>query len=152
MPYAINLDAFSSFEAASPTGALSSFGTVTSTVTAAGSSLKLTSAQTGQSVDATITPNKASAIPAAGSGTVTASYTATGIGTPSQVQHILAKATGSSVSMKYSVGGLTPGKAYSPLRGGTALYSKPITADSTGSITFTTTTGTGNTDYSVAGA
>jgi mannuronan 5-epimerase len=149
-PFVTSLDAFSSLDVTSPGGQLSRAGVsaaIASTVTPTGSTLHLTSTLIGTS-NVTVTPYPAFALPATGSITATPSISGTA-GTPSVVHHIVAKGPSSAVFVAYAIGGLTPGKSYPVTKNGALLTTQ--TAGSDGYLHFTTTTGSTQVDYAVAG-
>jgi parallel beta-helix repeat protein len=140
--FSLSVDGDSSAEVTSPTGQLVTVGTnnVAATVTPSGSDTHLTSAVIGTTGGVTVTPQPIRVQPDGG----TASALRTG---PAGVR-VSGYAAGTAFA--FTVGGLTIGSTYTVTRDGTALTQ--VTADGSGTLTFSDAPPTGNpTDYAVTG-
>jgi hypothetical protein len=140
--FSLSVDGDSSAEVTSPTGQLVTVGTnnVAATVTPSGSDTHLTSAVIGTTGGVTVTPQPIRVQPDGG----TASALRTG---PAGVR-VSGYAAGTAFA--FTVGGLTIGSTYTVTRDGTALTQ--VTADGSGTLTFSDAPPTGNpTYYAVTG-
>jgi mannuronan 5-epimerase len=140
----VSCDATSSADVTSPTGVVFQAGstTLTTTATATGSTLHLTSALLGTTGTVPITPKAVTVVPAAGS----LAARATGSGASTQLT-VSGQPAGTTLTIR--IGGLTAGTTYTVKRAGTSIGT--ATANGSGWLTVTNAPpSTGSYVYSVS--